>query len=314
MLISAIIPNYNHTRYLQHRIDSVLLQSRKPDEIIILDDCSTDNSMAIIEAEVALHPTIKFIRNTVNSGNTFKQWNKGVELAKGDFIWMAESDDVAETEFLYELEKTLLANPKAVLAYCQSKKLNFDGQVTGSWQDFTNTMVGGNLFHTDFVMDGQSYLQQFLIHRNTIPNASSVLFSKKVFENIGGSDERLKTNADWLLWLRMTQFGKIAFVSKTYNQFRYHGESVIAKAHASTTTMYKEQYDGSMRKLFSSHLHLLKDKSLIQINKHYISIDDGQKGLHYLQLKQWIKGWYWIIKGSIYGTFKSGFIKKALGL
>ena len=314
MFISAIIPNYNHAKYLKQRIESVLQQTRKPDEIIILDDCSTDNSVAIIEAAVAAHFTIKFIQNTVNSGNTFTQWNKGVLLANGDFIWMAESDDVAEPEFLYELEKTLLTNPKAVLAYCQSKKLNNDGEVTGSWQDFTNTMAGGSLFHNDFSIDGKKYLQEFLIYRNTIPNASAVLFSKKIFRQLGGADESLKTNADWLVWLRMMRLGEIAFVSKAYNRFRYHGESVIAKALTSKTSVYKEQYDGTMRHLFSSHLHPSKDKSLIQINKNYISIDNGQKGLHYLQLKQWIKGWYWIIKGSIYGTFKSGFIKKALGL
>lgn len=314
MLISAIIPNYTHAQYLQQRIDSVLRQTRKPDEIIILDDCSTDKSGEIIKAIVAAHPSIKFVRNTVNSGNTFKQWNKGVELANGDFIWMAESDDVAEPEFLYKLEKALLVNNNAVLAYCQSKKMNDDGQVTGIWKDITDAMAGGNVFHRDFVMDGKKYLQQFLIHRNTIPNGSAVLFSKKIFEQIGGADERLKTNADWLVWLRMLQYGDIVFISKPYNYFRYHTESVIAKTHARSTTIYKEQYDGSMRRLFFSHLHSSRDKALIKINKHYISIDNSQKGLHYLQLKQRIKGWYWIIKGSMYGSFKTGFIKKALGL
>ena len=314
MLISAIIPNYNHAKYLQQRIESVLQQTRNPDEIIILDDCSTDKSVAIIEAVVAANPSISFIQNTINSDNTFKQWNKGIELANGDFIWMAESDDVAEPEFLYELEQTLLANPQAVLAYCQSKKLNDDGEVTGSWQEFTDTVVEGNAFHNDFVMDGKKYLQQFLIHRNTIPNASAVLFSKKIFDQIGGANETLKTNADWLVWLRMSQFGDVSFLSTSYNYFRYHNESVIAKAHASITTAYKEQYDGTMRKLLSSHLHQSKDKSVIKFNKHYISIDNGQKGLHYLRLKQWIKGWNWIMRGSMYGNFKTGFIKKALGL
>ena len=314
MIISTIIPNYNHARYLQARIDSVLQQKRKPDEIIILDDCSTDTSLNIIDGAVAANPSVKFVKNTVNSGNTFIQWNKGIELAKGDFIWMAESDDVAEPKFLYTLEKKLIANPEAVLAYCQSNRLNSDGVVTGSWLNFTDSMKGGAVFHNDFLMDGKSYLQQFLIHRNTIPNASAVLFSKKIFMQLGGADERLKTNGDWLLWLRMALHGDIVFLSKAYNGFRYHDESVIAKAHLINTTVYKEQFDGTMRGIFASFLHSSKDKPLIKINNQYISLDNGNKGLHYIKRRQKAKGWYWIMKGTFSAGIKTGFVKKALGL
>ncbi|MEJ7913050.1 MAG: glycosyltransferase family 2 protein, partial [Chitinophagaceae bacterium] len=78
-MVSVIIPNYNHAEYLHQRIQSVLDQTWPHFEIIILDDCSTDNSKQIIE-EYRYHDKVgAIIFNPVNSGSTFKQWIKGIE-------------------------------------------------------------------------------------------------------------------------------------------------------------------------------------------------------------------------------------------
>ena len=94
-MVSVIIPNYNHAPFLKERIDSVLNQTYDNFEVIILDDKSTDNSKEVI-ANYRGHSKISHIvYNEENSGSTFKQWQKGFSLAKGDYIWIAESDDVA---------------------------------------------------------------------------------------------------------------------------------------------------------------------------------------------------------------------------
>lgn len=99
-MISVIIPNYNHAPYLKQRIDSVLNQTYTDMEVIILDDKSTDNSIEIIE-QYRSHPKVVQIElNKQNSGTTFKQWQKGISLAKGEYIWIAESDDYADETFL----------------------------------------------------------------------------------------------------------------------------------------------------------------------------------------------------------------------
>jgi len=86
--------------YLIQRIESILNQSYHDYEVIIMDDCSTDNSAEIIE-KYRNHPNVaNIIYNTSNSGSTFHQWNKGVDVAKGKYIWIAESDDIAEYTFL----------------------------------------------------------------------------------------------------------------------------------------------------------------------------------------------------------------------
>ena len=118
--VSVIIPNYNHAPYLNQRIDSVPNQSYQDFELIILDDNSSDESKTIIN-QYASHPKIThIIFNTVNSGSPFKQWQKGVELAQGKCIWIAESDDYADESLLSVLMHPFEKHTDVVLSFCQS--------------------------------------------------------------------------------------------------------------------------------------------------------------------------------------------------
>ncbi|RYE13814.1 MAG: glycosyltransferase family 2 protein, partial [Sphingobacteriaceae bacterium] len=101
--VSVIIPNYNHARYLPQRIESVIHQTFQDIEVILMDDCSLDTSRTIIAQYAAQDNRIRVILNEQNSGSTFKQWNKGIALAKGEYVWIAESDDYAELDFLETL-------------------------------------------------------------------------------------------------------------------------------------------------------------------------------------------------------------------
>ena len=99
-LVSVIIPNYNYAHYLEERMDSVLNQTFQDFEIIILDDASTDGSIKVIE-KYKSHPKIaSVVINGSNSGSPFKQWKKGIQLARGKYIWIVEADDVADLSFL----------------------------------------------------------------------------------------------------------------------------------------------------------------------------------------------------------------------
>ena len=230
-LVSVIIPSYNHEKFLKERIDSVLNQTFQDFELIILDDLSPDNSQEIIESYRA-HPKVsQIIYNEKNSGSTFFQWNKAVlSLAKGEFIWIAESDDVADPKFLEALVPMLQQNSEVVLAYSQSAKMDSEGKITGSWSEWTQDLVEGNYFNDSFQMNGQEYIEKFLIHKNTIPNASAVLFRRKTYVEIGGAIVDMKTNGDWDLWLKFLLLGDVYFHNQMLNKFRYHSTSVIARA------------------------------------------------------------------------------------
>ena len=273
-LVSVIIPSYNHEKFLKERIDSVLNQTFQDFELIILDDLSPDNSREIIESYRA-HPKVsQIIYNEKNSGSTFFQWNKAVlSLAKGEFIWIAESDDVADPKFLEALVPMLQQNSEVVLAYSQSAKMDSEGKITGSWSEWTQDLVEGNYFNDSFQMNGQEYIEKFLIHKNTIPNASAVLFRRKTYAEIGGAVVDMKTNGDWGLWFKMLMEGDINYSSKIMNNFRYHGTSVIALASQKSQNKFLTKSnlitsDIAMRANFQKYLVNNFE------NKHYIYISN----------------------------------------
>ena len=124
-LISVIVPNYNHGKFLEERLISIFDQTYQDFEVIILDDCSTDNSRKVIEKYQNNLRVSHVIINEVNSGSTFKQWQKGLNLAKGDWIWIAESDDIADVTFLECCMKEI---EDEVLIFCLSKVIDTAGK------------------------------------------------------------------------------------------------------------------------------------------------------------------------------------------
>lgn len=222
--VSVIVPNYNHAPYLHERINSILAQTFDDIELILLDDNSSDNSRQVLE-EYRLLPHVKIVFNEQNSGSSFKQWNKGVKLASGEYIWIAESDDAAAPEFLYTLVRVLDNNPDVALAYTQSYEINEKGYITGTWLDHTKDL-DPVMWTSDFIAQGNEMIRKYMIHRNCVPNASGVLFRRNKMESIGMADETFKLNGDWLFWIRLMENSKVAFAAKSLNYFRTHGSSV----------------------------------------------------------------------------------------
>src|SRR6266403_3876930 len=104
--VSVVVPNYNHARFLRQRLDSIVGQTFQDFELILLDDCSTDESQSILR-EYATDSRVRLEFNEKNSGSTFKQWNKGARLARGKYVWIAESDDYADEGLVERLVRAL---------------------------------------------------------------------------------------------------------------------------------------------------------------------------------------------------------------
>lgn len=229
MFVSVIVPCYNHAPYLKQRIESILNQTYQNFELILLDDVSPDESAEILLSYKS-HPKVSHcIINEKNSGSTFHQWNKGMQLAQGELIWIAESDDVADLHFLETLVEPFQHNPNLVLAYSQSHRMDSQGTITGSWKDHTDDL-DPKLFQHDFEMTGWKYIHRFLNIKNTIPNASAVLFKKQTYLQIEGACSHLNLIGDWSVWAKIVSSGDIHFSSRCLNYFRYHATSVIATA------------------------------------------------------------------------------------
>lgn len=222
--ISVIVPNYNHAKYLEQRIDTILDQTYRDYEIIILDDNSEDNSREIIDAYTKRYPSIKSFYNESNSGNPFKQWDLGVSKATGEFIWIAESDDFADPLFLERSAQLLTDNPSLGLVYCNSKVIDEVTNTEYLTSDGKKNLHN-NKWSEDYINDGRDEISECLFRQNTINNASSVLFRKSRYIEAGYAGHSLKYCGDWFLYIRILLRSDIGYISTPLNTLRLHARS-----------------------------------------------------------------------------------------
>ena len=222
--VSVIVPNYNHARFLPRRLDSILCQTFSDFEIIVLDDASVDNSREIINRYLP-NPRIRFYANERNSGSTFVQWNRGLELAQGEFLWIAESDDYAEPTFLETLLPVIRSNPELGLVYCQSWKVDSTDRVEGSNLEWTNDL-DSRRWLASFHNWGRDECARFLLWKNTIPNASAVLLRRAAFVRAGGAACDMRLAGDWMTWVRILLVSDIAYVPEKLNYYRWHPATI----------------------------------------------------------------------------------------
>jgi glycosyltransferase involved in cell wall biosynthesis len=226
--VSVIVPNYNHARFLRRRIDTILAQTFQDFELILLDDCSTDDSRSML-SEYGFDPRVRLEFNEVNSGSTFKQWNKGVRMARGEYVWIAESDDYADVRLLERLVTVLGNEPDVAFAYGRSWRVTEDDRVDG-FGDWYLELVDPERWKTDFCVDGRGQFLSYFAHCCVVPNASAAVFRKRIYERVGCADESLRVCGDWKVWAAMALVGKVAFVSEPLNYYRLHQASVLQKS------------------------------------------------------------------------------------
>ncbi|SHF70156.1 glycosyltransferase family 2 protein [Dysgonomonas macrotermitis] len=227
-MVSVIIPNYNHAPYLKLRIDSVLNQTYQDFEVILLDDKSTDNSREIIK-EYTGHPKVShIIFNETNSGTTFKQWQKGLELSKGEYVWIAESDDHADETFLEKVMASI-GKYQSVLGCALSQIINENGHIKRSRAAIMD----------EEYCKKEEFLSKHLLLGNVIYNASTVVFRKDAIQaSIWDEITKLKYCGDWLFWARliMTGSGGVTEVKEYLNYFRTHSGNVSNKSETNGLT------------------------------------------------------------------------------
>lgn len=240
-LVSVIIPNYNYARFLKQRITSVLQQKFCGTmEVILQDDASTDDSRTIIES-YREHPCVTHIGiNSQNSGSPFKQWMKGISLARGTYIWIAESDDYAADNFLSTTLPLLEEHPKAILCFTGSYRVDSEGHRLridyDRWSKEQRNHPQGYR-----VLNGQEYIRHNLYWRAYIYNASGVLFRRTAALHANLQQcIALRHSGDWLFWTELARQGDIIEVYRKLNCFRYHAGSQSTRARRSGESLLED--------------------------------------------------------------------------
>ena len=226
------MPNYNYAAYIGERLRSVFDQTHPLREVIVLDDASPDNSLDEIARTVkAEGRTIDLVVNTQNTGSAFSQWLKGVERAKGDYVWIAEADDLADPTFVARVVDRMQSSG-SVLGFTDSRQIDETGAALGdSYRPYLNETEPG-AFDSAFDMDGPEFLARFLAVKNVILNVSGVIFHRKTlleaFAAVGDDLLDWRVAGDWRLYVEIcAQLGnRISFLPDTLNTHRRHRVSV----------------------------------------------------------------------------------------
>lgn len=228
--VSVIIPNFNHAKYLKERIESVLYQTYQDFEVILMDDCSTDDSRKVLD-QYRSHPKVtQVIYNELNSGSTFRQWKKGITFAKGAYIWIAESDDWCEPTLLQTLVSGIEKEEDVVISYCQSYCVN----------DQHNIIFQSNHPVLSEIVQGSVFIQKYLSVPVALFNASMAIWKKEFFEQVPEELTNFRFCGDWYFWIQLSKFGKVHISGKVLNYFRKHGNDVSGKAYASGLNFIEE--------------------------------------------------------------------------
>lgn len=252
--VSVVIPNYNYEKFLYERIYSVLYQNYKINELIILDDCSTDNSRAVIDElveKIRHYVNVKKVYNETNSGTAFKQWEKGFSYATSDYVWIAEADDYCEKKLLSSLIKPIKENSDIMISYADTTFIDTIGiKQLKTIKPEIDILKTGH-WNSDFVNNGIDEIKQYSYLNCTIANVSSCIIKNGNYKEYFKESGKYKQAGDWLFYLNVMKDGKIAFKNKPLNYYRVHGNNV-------TSTTKKEKHLEEIKRIHEENIKRYK--------------------------------------------------------
>jgi glycosyltransferase involved in cell wall biosynthesis len=267
--ISVVVPNYNYEQHIGDRLTSIFNQKYPIYELIVLDDNSPDNSVEIIEAVTATHKrNINLIINEKNSGSVFKQWEKGASLAKGDYLWIAEADDLAEPEFLAAI---MQGDSKFTMAYSDSQQIDEESKhLADNYRYYYDKGITAKLDQPG-IYDGQTIIKECLSIKNQFMNVSSVVFDKKSIQGffVDNMEETLEFTVagDWFVYVHL--------LKEKNASCKVIGDSLnIHRRHSGSVT--KQNYDVQLKEIkliqkltagFVSVDKLKQEEYLIEVEK-----------------------------------------------
>ena len=274
--VSVIVPNYNHEPYLRERLEAVYHQTYKNYEVILLDDCSTDHSRDILMEYKNKYPErTKVCFNESNGCNVFKQWEKGMSMAEGRYIWIAESDDYCSADFLEKMIPAF-ADESVMLAFCRSDFMQ-DGQKTFSTELYLRDIPDFD-WTKSFTVTAHTLAAKAFALKNIIPNVSSAVFRKKddFSQELQEVWKGMALCGDWAFYLAVMKGGCVYYTPDTTNYYRVHKKSTSLKIQKEPR--YYEEHERIACYIARNYLvpFSCHEQHLKSLQEHYLTFFGGK--------------------------------------
>lgn len=213
--VSFIVPCYKLGHYLRECVDSILCQTYGDFEVLIMDDCSPDNTPEV--ARSFLDPRIRYIRNNPNLGH-LRNYNKGISLAQGKYVWLISADDYLRRPYILERYVRLLeGNPRVGYAFCPGVGVH-NGEETG----LLGYSVHGD---RDRIIDGRTFVKEELLEYNTVLAASGIV-RRECYEEISVFPLDMPYAGDWYLWCVFALYFDVGYFAEPMVCYREHDLSM----------------------------------------------------------------------------------------
>lgn len=221
-LISIIIPSYNHELYIADAIQSVVNQTYSNWELIIVDDGSTDDSIAKIKS---FKDERIYLIEQENQG-AHNAINRGLKQAKGEYLAVLNSDDIYEKDRISFMLKEMKKRPEIGFMCSYICVINSNGKELGikkGWKNMEPWIVP----HKELSFAAADGFKMNLLMNNFTSTTSNFLFTRKLFEKIGGM-RNLRFVHDWDFALRAAEVAECVIVEKPLLKYRVHESNTIS--------------------------------------------------------------------------------------
>ena len=239
--VTAIVPNYNHARFLRQRLDSIIAQTHEALDIVVLDDASTDDSRTVIADYLARFPDrIRAVFNAQNSGNVFAQWQAGLAEARGDLVWICESDDFCEPDFLEHLLPAF-ADQSVMMAFGRIHFVDEGGSYQPGLDSYREAAEPG-IWDAPLVRPAAEWFSQAMGVKNVIPNVGGCVFRRQdILPEHWARARAFRVMGDWYLYSVLPAGGQIAYHPEALAFFRVHQKNTSVLAQK-TAEYYREYH------------------------------------------------------------------------
>ena len=228
-LVSVIVPNYNHARFLPERLESIARQTYANIEVILLDDASSDNSVEVLAdwAEAGHDFPVRKKFNLSNAGNVFRQWQRGIEMARGELVWICESDDFCDERFLETLVP-YFAIPSNNLAFGRIEFVDETGKTFDGMSGFREYSEAG-IWDTPVTRPAKAWFEGAWGVNNIVANVGGCVFRKRELSaEVYREAQSYRIAGDWFLYTHLVGSGQMSFDPGAVAYFRQHTSNTSA--------------------------------------------------------------------------------------